>query len=310
MRVAALCASHTPLKDYYSPELDAQREVDTCFDALRAWVRDFAPELVIVFGPDHFNGFFYQLMPSFCVGAAAEAIGDWNTPTGPLPVDAGAALALVQQLHEAGVDTAISYRMQLDHGLTQTLQMVFDWTALPPVIPIFINCAAAPRPPFARVIALGRAVGEFARTTGRRVLIVGSGGLSHDPPVPTLATATPEVRERIVTGGALSPEARQSRQRRVIAEGEKQATGKSENIPVNPTWDRAFLDMILNHDFDGMASLRDPELTIAAGHGGHEVRTWVASAAALSVFPECRPRLRMYRAIPAWVAGFGVLTIE
>ncbi|EUA51237.1 catalytic LigB subunit of aromatic ring-opening dioxygenase family protein [Mycobacterium xenopi 3993] len=33
-----------------------------------------------------------------------------------------------------------------------------------------------------------------------RVLVVGSGGLSHDPPMPTLATASPSALERIVHG--------------------------------------------------------------------------------------------------------------
>ena len=32
----------------------------------------FTPDLVVVFGPDHFNGFFYELMPAFCIGTAAE----------------------------------------------------------------------------------------------------------------------------------------------------------------------------------------------------------------------------------------------
>ena len=43
------------------------RELDSCAAALRA----FDPDLVVVFGPDHFNGFFYELMPAFCIGTAA-----------------------------------------------------------------------------------------------------------------------------------------------------------------------------------------------------------------------------------------------
>ena len=44
------------------------RELDSCAAALHA----FNPDLVVVFGPDHFNGFFYELMPAFCIGTAAE----------------------------------------------------------------------------------------------------------------------------------------------------------------------------------------------------------------------------------------------
>jgi hypothetical protein len=44
------------------------RELDSCAAALH----QFKPDLVVVFGPDHFNGFFYELMPAFCIGTAAE----------------------------------------------------------------------------------------------------------------------------------------------------------------------------------------------------------------------------------------------
>ena len=40
------------------------------YDALGRLER--ASYLVVVFGPDHFNGFFYELMPAFCIGTAAE----------------------------------------------------------------------------------------------------------------------------------------------------------------------------------------------------------------------------------------------
>jgi 2,3-dihydroxyphenylpropionate 1,2-dioxygenase len=200
--------------------------------------------------------------------------------------------------------------LQVDHGLTQTLQLCFDWAALPPIVPIVINCVAAPRPPIARVIALGQAIGEFARTFGRRVLIIGSGGLSHDPSVPTLRDAAPEVRERIIAGGPLPPAARAARQARVADEGLQQAAGTSASIPVNPHWDREFVDLIIARDFDRLRALDDTELTAIAGRGGHEVRTWIATAAAMAVIPNTRAQLKMYRPIPIWVAGFGVLTIE
>ncbi|MSR14176.1 MAG: 3-carboxyethylcatechol 2,3-dioxygenase [Gammaproteobacteria bacterium] len=310
MRVAAICASHAPLKDIHSPGADTAIEVARVFEEVRAWVRDLAPELVIVFGPDHFNGFFYQLMPSFCIGTAVESIGDWNTPAGTLPVDSAAAEACVKFLHQQGVDIAVSYRMQVDHGLVQTLQMICDWAALPPLLPIFVNCAAPPLPPFARMVALGRAIGTFARDCGRRVLIVGSGGLSHDPPVPALRGAAPEVRERLIVGGPMPATMRAARQARVAEEGLKQLAGTSECVPVNPVWDRHFLDLLLARDFVALSAIEDLALTAAAGRGGHEVRTWVATAAAMSMIPHSQSRLRMYRPIPIWVAGYGVLTIE
>jgi len=297
------------LKDSHDPGPEARDEVETTFHEVRAWVRAFAPELVVVFGADHFNGFFYRLMPSFCIGAAAESVGDWNTPSGPLPVAAELAETCVASVHAAGVDVAISHRMEVDHGLVQTLQMVFDWQALPPVVPIFINSAAPPRPPMARVIALGRAVGEFLQTLPQRVLVIGSGGLSHDPPLPSLATATPPVRERIIAGGRLTPAARAARESHVVDEGRRQTAGISDAIAVNPDWDRHILDLLVHRDFAALAALNDADITRAGGCGGHEIRAWVATTAAMDAQPDATARVRMYRPIPLWVAGFGVMTI-
>ena len=74
MAVQLICCSHSPLMttdvEESQPNTHAQffRELDTASQALHK----FNPDLVVVFGPDHFNGFFYELMPAFCIGTAAE----------------------------------------------------------------------------------------------------------------------------------------------------------------------------------------------------------------------------------------------
>ena len=40
-------------------------------------VRDFAPEIVFAFGPDHYTSMFQRLAPSFLAATRAEAIGDF-----------------------------------------------------------------------------------------------------------------------------------------------------------------------------------------------------------------------------------------
>ena len=309
MSVLAICASHTPLKDHAEPAPGVRDEVDACFARLRAEVAAFQPELALVFGPDHFNCFFHRLMPSFCIGAETTSVGDWNTPATPLPGDPALAEAAAAFAHRAGVDLALSHRMEVDHGHTQTLQMLLPWTALPPVLPVFINCVGAPRPPLARVAALGRALGEFIGDLGERVLVLGSGGLSHDPPVPSLHTAPPEARERLVAGGAVPPEARAARQQRVIEEGKRQAAGNvAIAVPLNPDWDKAFLEALVQQDFAALTRFDDDEITRDGGRGGHEIRTWVAVAAAMSALGATAPTVEFYRAIPEWIAGFGALT--
>ena len=77
MAVKLICASHSPLMEFASPQDQSQEQkVRAAFDTLSAEVKAYDPTLIITFGPDHFNGFFYDLMPSFCVGIRATAAGD------------------------------------------------------------------------------------------------------------------------------------------------------------------------------------------------------------------------------------------
>ncbi len=92
--------------------------------------REFDPELVVIFSPDHYNGFFYKMMPPFCIGTAATGVGDYGTQTGPLDVPATLATALAEHVLDADVDVAISAGMDVDHGTVQPLQKLFgDATA-------------------------------------------------------------------------------------------------------------------------------------------------------------------------------------
>ena len=98
-----VCASHSPLL-----LIDMPRSAPDSQDFLarvgevRARVERFAPDLVVAFGPDHFNGFFFDLMPVFCVGAAAGSTEDWQLPRTELNVPSALALDCVQHLRGDG----------------------------------------------------------------------------------------------------------------------------------------------------------------------------------------------------------------
>ena len=180
--------------------------------AARARIAAFNPELVVLFAPDHYNGFFYDVMPPFCLGIGATSIGDFSSASGVLPVPTALAEACAHAVIKDGIDLAVSYCMQVDHGFAQPLEELTGSLTRYPVIPLFINSVAPPVVSFRRARQFGEAVGEFARQQGKRVLFIGSGGLSHNPPVPQMATATAEVAERLIAGRNPSPEARDARQ--------------------------------------------------------------------------------------------------
>lgn len=269
---------------------------------------DFDPELVVVFSPDHYNGFFYRTMPPFCIGTAAQGVGDYGTYAGPLNVPGDIADACARAVLESGVDVALSAGMDVDHGTVQPLEKLFGDATSRPVIPIFINSVATPLGPLRRVRALGAAVGTFLATLGKRVLVVGSGGLSHDPPVPTLATAPPAALARIVGGEPMTPEQRKARQVAVMDAAQAFAHGDSPLQPLNPEWDQAFLDLVDSNRLDEVDAWSNGWIEQQAGHSAHEIRTWIAAFAALAAHGRYETGHRFYRAAPELIAGFAVRT--
>ena len=71
----------------------------------------------------------------------------------------------------------------------------------------------------------GEAVGRHLAGLGKRVAILGSGGLSHDPPFPQLDRATEPQLEFLVAGRNPSAEAREARVRRVMDAAERFVAG-------------------------------------------------------------------------------------
>ena len=300
--------SHSPLLNLPGPSRDLLDDVESALGAARAFVADFDPELVVVFSPDHYNGFFYRTMPPFCIGTAAHGVGDYGTHAGPLDVPADIAEDCARAVLESGVDVALSASMDVDHGTVQPLEKLFGHATSRPVIPIFINSVATPLGPLRRVRALGAAVGTFLATLGKRVLVVGSGGLSHDPPVPTLATAPPAALARIVSGEPMTPEQRQARQVAVMDAARAFAHGDSPLQPLNPAWDAAFLDLVDSNRLDEVDAWSNSWIEQQAGHSAHEIRTWIAAFAALAAHGRYETGHRFYRAAPELIAGFAVRT--
>lgn len=318
MTVKLICASHSPLMEFASPAEKRQEEVvRATFENLAAEVQAYNPTLIITFGPDHFNGFFYDLMPSFCVGIRATAAGDWDygKDNAKIDVPEQTALGLVRKVLDEGVDVAYSYRMQADHGVTQPLHFLCDGKLDRYLtIPIFINGAAAPMPTTKRTLALGRAVGQFIKSLNlenERVLILGTGGLSHDPPTPQMGAVPPEVEEFLICGRHPTAEARQARQAKIISVGQRLAAGdKSISVPLNPEWDASLLELFKHADFASIEKMTEDDIRKEGGRGGQEVRSWMAAFAALAELGQYDMTIHCYEAISEWIAGFGIVSAK
>jgi 2,3-dihydroxyphenylpropionate 1,2-dioxygenase len=279
------------------------QELESASAALHA----FNPDLVVVFGPDHFNGFFYELMPAFCIGTSAEGSKDWHLESGPLRVPRELALSCIRFLQAHDFDVAISHQMKVDHGITIPLYKLTGALARYDVLPVFVNCAADPRPSFRRARRFGEAVGEFLAGQDLRVTIVGSGGLSHDPPTPRLDMSPPDVARRLIVRQTPTQEELDARESRVIKAARDLVVGKGPCLPPSEQWDRDFLNTFLGSSHEDFDQMTDPEIDRVAGFGAHEVRTWVAAAAAARKLGDLRTELRYYHLVPEWITGMGIV---
>lgn len=306
MSVRLICASHSPLMDHVDADPAVDRAARAQFAALKQDIEGYDPELVIVFAPDHFKGFFYDLLPPFTIGVRATAIGDYDIGSGDFDVPEALALDCIRSVLDDGVDVAMSYRMQADHGFAQALVLLTGAVDRYRVLPIHVNCAGPPLPSFMRVRSLGRAVGAWAAQLGQRVLILGSGGLSHDPPIPKIATAAPPVAEMLIAGRNPPIEARRAREQQNFETARQLMAKGGDALPLNPQWDRDFMAAVGRGELDLLDALPEDELTRIAGCGGHEVRTWIAAYAALSASGPYASEALFYHDIAAWNAGMGI----
>lgn len=311
MSIKLKCLSHTPLRGLNDPGAATVAEVDAVLAQARAEVEAFDPELIVVFAPDHYNGLFYDLMPPFVIATAAESVGDYDTLLGPLSIPGDLALDLAKSMMASDVDIAISHRLQVDHGCTQTLEELTGSLTRYPVIPIVINSVAPPFCPYRRIRKLGEAVGRFVATLNKRVLILGTGGLSHEPPVPLLKGAPEEIANFLIAGRNPTPEFRAARQARTIAAGQTYGKPGCDLTPLNPAWDQAFMQQLIDGRLEEVDQFDIESISKAAGRSTHEIRTWIAAFAALQAAGNgYTARQDYYRPINEWIAGYGVLSAD
>lgn len=310
---AFLGMSHSPLIGLNPVSPAVEGELQGAFAKAREYVRAFDPQLVVLVAPDHYNGFFNELMPPFCIGTQARAVGDYLSPAGDLNVDEAVAVAMADHLMDEEFDIAVSRRMRVDHGFSQPLEILWGSLDTPPVVPVFLNAVAQPGiARLRRCRMLGEAIGRFLRDEPRRTLLIGSGGLSHEPPVPTLADPNPLVRERITTRQEMTEAECEAKTQRVMAAGMALAAGGSTMKSLNPDWDQRWMDAMAG-DIGALERLCAlPEASIAqdAGNSGHESKSWLVARSALGGqgVPTCT--LRHYQAIPEYIAGFGLMLLE
>jgi len=166
--------------DYYGPIFKG-------FEFSREWIAKEKPDVIFLVYNDHCTAFDARVIPTFALGCADEyqpADEGWGPR--PVPVVKGhKALSahIAQSLVLDSFDLTIINEMEVDHGLTVPLTMMFgqpdEWPC--PVVPLAVNVVQYPAPLGTRCYDLGKAVRKAIESYPEdlKVCVFGTGGMSH-----------------------------------------------------------------------------------------------------------------------------------
>ena len=188
---AGIASSHVPLlgvavdqgktqDDYFAP-------IFAGYDWTRKWEEEQKPDVVILVYNDHASAFDMKIIPTFAIGCgetyqpADEGFG--ARPVPPVPGHPDLAWHIAQSLILDEFDMTIINEMEVDHGLTVPLSMMYghvdEWPVK--VIPLAVNVVTYPPPSGNRCWALGEAIARAVESFDEdlKVQVWGTGGLSH-----------------------------------------------------------------------------------------------------------------------------------
>ena len=155
------------------------------FDYVHRWLARERPDAVVVFYNDHGN-FFRDKLPTFAVGAASKyrnEDGGWGIPVSRAAAgDPALSWHLINALVADEFDITMCQDMLVDHAVTIPLALMWPGGGWPlRIVPVEINTVQPPLPSLARCLELGRSIGRAIASYPEdiKVLIVGTGGLSH-----------------------------------------------------------------------------------------------------------------------------------
>lgn len=160
------------------------------FEKSREWIKEVRPDVIVLVYNDHCTVFDASFIPTFALGCAAEFVpADEGWGPRPVPVVRNhqvMASHIAQSLILDEFDITIMNEMEVDHGLTVPLSLMFgnlgvddEWPCR--VIPLCVNVVQYPAPTGNRCYNLGKAVRRAVESFDEDldVVIFGTGGMSH-----------------------------------------------------------------------------------------------------------------------------------
>jgi len=157
------------------------------YEPSKQWMAENTPDVIFLVYNDHATAFDMKMIPTFAVGCA-DAFGIADEGWGPRPVPEvighpDLAWHISQALVQEDFDITIINEMEVDHGLTVPLSLMFGQPEAWPckIIPFAVNVVVYPPPSGMRCFNLGKALRRAIESFDEdlNVQVWGTGGMSH-----------------------------------------------------------------------------------------------------------------------------------
>jgi len=157
------------------------------YEFSKRWMAEHMPDVVVLVYNDHASAFSLEVIPTFAIGCA-DVFNPADEGWGPRPVpDVQGHSELAWHIAQSTIldefDMTIVNRMDVDHGLTVPMSLLFGQPKAWPckVIPLAVNVVQYPPPTGNRCWNLGRAIRKAVETFDQdlKVMVFGTGGMSH-----------------------------------------------------------------------------------------------------------------------------------
>ncbi|MDB5729393.1 MAG: protocatechuate 3,4-dioxygenase [Noviherbaspirillum sp.] len=185
------------------------------YEFSKRWIAEQRPDVVILVYNDHAAAFTMDIIPTFAIGCAEEfAPADEGRGRRRIPVVKGhpeLAWHIAQSAILDEFDMTIVNRMDVDHGLTVPMSLMFGQPEAWPcrVIPLAVNVVQFPPPTGNRCYRLGKAIRKAVDSFDRdlKVMVWGTGGMSHQLQGPRAGLINREFDNRFLDLIVSDPEA-------------------------------------------------------------------------------------------------------
>ena len=242
----------------------------------KQWIQAEQPDVIFLVYNDHATAFSLELIPTFALGLAAEfSPADEGYGPRPVPIVQGhpeLASHIAQSVIQDDFDLTLVNKMDVDHGLTVPLSLMFGQPAAWPcrVIPFAVNVVQYPVPSGRRCFMLGQAIRKAIESFDEdlNVQIWGTGGMSH------------------------------------------QLQGARAGL-INAAWDNRFLDRLIENP-SALSQVPHIEYVREAGSEGIELVMWlIARGAMADITGGKKPNVRhRFFHVPASNTAVGHLILE